>query len=67
MAFVSDGGNLILDCAFGPIVDPKALALELDARAGVVGHGLFLGLATDLLVAGEHGVEHRTPPHHGQS
>ena len=65
--FLTDQGNLILDCAFGPIADPNALARELDARAGVVGHGLFLGLATDLLVAGEHGVEHHTPPLHGQS
>jgi ribose 5-phosphate isomerase A len=64
--FLTDQGNLILDCAFGPIADPKALARELDARAGVVGHGLFLGLVTDLLVAGEHGVEHYTPPPHGQ-
>jgi len=65
--FVTDQGNQILDCAFGPIADPIALAHELDARAGIVGHGLFLGLATDLLVAGEHGVEHHTPPPHSQS
>jgi ribose 5-phosphate isomerase A len=65
--FLTDQGNLILDCAFGPIADPMALARELDARAGIVGHGLFLGLVTDLLVAGEHGVEHHTPPRGGQS
>ncbi len=65
--FMTDQGNLILDCAFGPIADPMALAGELHARAGIVGHGLFLGLATDLLVASEHGVEHYTRPHHGQS
>jgi ribose 5-phosphate isomerase A len=65
--FLTDQRNLIVDCAFGPIADPTALARELDGRAGVVGHGLFLGLATDLLVAGEHGVEHRMPRHHGQS
>jgi ribose 5-phosphate isomerase A len=60
--FLTDQGNLILDCAFGPIGDPAALARELNARAGIVGHGLFLGLVTDLLVAGEHGVGHYTPP-----
>ena len=65
--FLTDQGNLILDCVFGPIADPMALARELDARAGIVGHGLFLGLATDLLVAGEHGVEHHTPSRHGQA
>jgi ribose 5-phosphate isomerase A len=32
----------------------------LDARTGIVAHGLFLGMATDLLVAGDDGIEHRT-------
>ncbi len=57
--FLTDGGNLVLDCAFGPLEHPARLAAKLDARAGVVGHGLFLGLATDLVVAGPSGVEHR--------
>jgi ribose 5-phosphate isomerase A len=57
--FQTDGGNLVLDCAFGPLAHPAQLAARLDARAGVVGHGLFLGLATDLVVAGPQGVEHR--------
>jgi ribose 5-phosphate isomerase A len=60
--FVTDEGNWILDCAFGPIADPTRLAARLDRRAGIVEHGLFLGLATDLLVAGPTGVEHRTRP-----
>jgi ribose 5-phosphate isomerase A len=60
--FVTDEGNWILDCAFGPIADPARLAASLDRRAGVVEHGLFLGLATDLLVAGPAGVEHRPRP-----
>jgi ribose 5-phosphate isomerase A len=50
--FVTDSGNLILDCRFGPIHNPTDIASMLDARAGIVGHGLFLGLATDLIVAG---------------
>lgn len=54
----SDEGLLILDCRFGPIADPAALARELEGRAGIVGHGLFLGLATDLIVAGPGGVRH---------
>lgn len=57
--FLTDQGNLVLDCAFGPIDAPVPLALRLGARAGIVGHGLFLGLATDLVVAGPEGVEHR--------
>jgi ribose 5-phosphate isomerase A len=60
--FVTDEGNWVLDCAFGPIADPARLAASLDRRAGIVEHGLFLGLATDLLVAGPAGVEHRTRP-----
>jgi ribose 5-phosphate isomerase A len=58
--FKTDEGNLILDCAFGPIADAYALARELDARTGIVEHGLFLGMATDLLIAGDSGIEHRT-------
>lgn len=58
--FVTDGGNWILDAAFKPIADAPVLAGRLARRAGVVEHGLFLGLATDLLVAGPNGVEHRT-------
>jgi ribose 5-phosphate isomerase A len=57
--FRTDQGHLILDCAFGPIEDPIALAAELVKGAGVVEHGLFLGLATDLVVAGSDGVSHR--------
>ena len=60
--FRSDEGNLILDCAFGSIERPTELAALLDARAGIVEHGLFLGLATDLIVAGEAGISHRTRP-----
>ena len=54
----TDQGNLILDCNFGPIPDPAALACKLDARAGMVAHGLFIGLATDVIVAGQEGIRH---------
>jgi ribose 5-phosphate isomerase A len=57
--FITDHGNFILDCATGPIERPQELAAQLQARAGVVAHGLFLGLATDVIVAGPSGVEHR--------
>jgi ribose 5-phosphate isomerase A len=56
--FKTDQGNLILDCDFGPISHLKQLASNLNERAGIVEHGLFLGLATDLIVAGEQGVRH---------
>ena len=57
-AFVSDGGNLILDCAFGPIEDPRALDLALHAVVGVIETGLFVGLATEAFVAMPEGVRH---------
>jgi ribose 5-phosphate isomerase A len=55
--FLTDQGNLILDCAFGPIDDPEGLARALEARAGIVAHGLFLGLVSDVVVGGVGGVE----------
>ena len=55
--FVTDGGHYILDCAFGAIPDPDALNRALDAVAGVVEHGLFIGLATTAIFAGPNGVE----------
>ena len=55
---LSDQGNYLLDCDFGPINDPAGLAAALEARSGVVEHGLFLGLATDVIVAGADGLQH---------
>lgn len=54
----TDQGNYMLDCTFGPIADLQTLAASLSARAGIVDHGLFLGLATDLIVAGAAGIRH---------
>jgi ribose 5-phosphate isomerase A len=48
--YVTDGGNQILDCAFGAIADPDALAARLDGTVGVVEHGLFVGLAPIIVV-----------------
>jgi ribose 5-phosphate isomerase A len=56
--FETDQGNLILDADFGPIENPAALAAKLDARAAMVCHGLFLGLASDVIVAGPQGLRH---------
>ena len=56
--FRTDQGNLILDCGFGLIHDPVRLAAQIKARTGIVEHGLFLGLATDVIVAGQSGVQH---------
>jgi ribose 5-phosphate isomerase A len=56
--YLTDSGNLIVDCNFGPIPDPGALAIRLGARAGVVEHGLFLGIATDVIIAAAEGTRH---------
>lgn len=54
---VTDGGHAILDCAFGIIPDPDALARALNAIPGVVEHGLFIGMAKAIIVADAAGVE----------
>ena len=59
--FKTDEGNRILDCAFGPIPQPTQLAATLDARTGIVEHGLFIELATEVIVASADGVRHLTP------
>jgi ribose 5-phosphate isomerase A len=56
--FKTDQGNLILDCNFGPIHDPSWLASQLNGRAGIVQHGLFIGMASDVIVAGVDGCRH---------
>lgn len=56
--FLTDSGNIILDCSFGSIADAQNLADAMAARAGIIEHGLFLGLATDLFVAGKDGIRH---------
>jgi ribose 5-phosphate isomerase A len=59
--FVTDNGNQILDCSFGRIADPAALAGELDGTPGVVEHGLFIGLAELVLVGRADRVEEMRP------
>ena len=56
--FVTDSGNMIFDCNFGPIADVEALAATLGARAGIIEHGLFLSIARDVIVAGADGIRH---------
>ncbi len=56
--FYSDGGNLIVDVNFGPILNPGDLEAELKRIPGVVESGLFVGLATLAVVAGPGGIEY---------
>jgi ribose 5-phosphate isomerase A len=52
---VTDDGLYILDCRFGPISDPGRLAETLKSLLGVVEHGLFVGMVSQAIVAGEDG------------
>jgi ribose 5-phosphate isomerase A len=52
----SDGGNYILDCAFEPVLSVESLASQLDHVVGVVEHGFFIGLTSQVHVAGPAGV-----------
>ena len=55
--YKTDSGNLIYDCAFGAIQNAPKLAAAISGVPGVVEHGLFIGIATTLLIAGPGEVE----------
>lgn len=55
--FITDGGNYILDCAFGPIASPAALDRELNDVVGVIEHGLFIRIAVQALVGTDDGIQ----------
>ncbi len=59
--FVTDGGNYIVDCAFGEIADAVALNRAIVQVVGVVETGLFAGMTTMALVADAQGVTRYTP------
>lgn len=61
----SDNGNLIADGDFAGIAEPEVLAATLDAVPGVVGHGLFLGLAHLVIVSAADGTVSRLEPPQG--
>jgi ribose 5-phosphate isomerase A len=55
--FVTDNGNYILDCSFGFMESPETMAEALNRIAGVVQHGLFIGMATEVHVGTSSGVQ----------
>jgi len=61
--FVSDNGNLILDCGVKEIRNPARLDRELREIPGVVGTGLFVGMASLVLVARNNGKIDALRPH----
>lgn len=59
--FVSDEGNYIIDCRFARIDDPAKLECALNCIPGVVDNGLFVGLASLVIVASESGIRELQP------
>lgn len=55
--FKTDAGNLIYDCPLGAISDAGVLAEVLSAIPGVLEHGLFIGMASMLIIAGAAGID----------
>jgi ribose 5-phosphate isomerase A len=56
--YQTDQHNYILDANFGAMSDPAALDRRLNERAGVIEHGLFLDLASEVIVAAADGIRH---------
>ena len=57
--FRTEQDNYIVDCSFGVLEHPGDLAITLKKYPGIVEHGLFLHIATNLIVAGPGGIQHR--------
>jgi ribose 5-phosphate isomerase A len=55
--FVTDNGNVIIDCAFGEIPDAQKLASALSTIPGLVDHGLFIDMAGLAILGGSNGIE----------
>lgn len=57
--YLTDNGNYLARCWFTPAIpEPLRLAEQLERRPGIIEHGLFLGMATEVIVAGKSGIEH---------
>jgi ribose 5-phosphate isomerase A len=57
--YVTDNGNYILDCAIKPLAEPGHLESEILAIPGVVGSGIFLGMANTVLIQNGDAVDER--------
>ena len=55
--YVTDGGHYTANCAFGSIPEPASLEVEIKRIPGALESGLFVGLVSTAVVAGEAGVE----------
>jgi ribose 5-phosphate isomerase A len=59
--YITDGGNYILDCRFGPLADPGIIERRIAKTVGTVESGLFVGRASIAVVASTTGIEVLTP------
>ena len=55
--FITDGGNYILDCLFGPMNEPAETERRINSIVGVVENGLFVGRSSAVIVASPGGIE----------
>ena len=60
--YVTDGGNYIIDCRFGPLADPGTIEERIAMTVGTVEVGLFIGRTSVVVVASPTGLEVLTPP-----
>jgi len=56
--FKTEQDNNILDCRFGPIENPRELARILSMKPGIIEHGLFLDMASTIIVGGKEGISY---------
>ena len=55
--YLTDENNFILDAHFGPINNPAELSSKLEGRAGIAGHGIFIDLADEVIIATSKGIK----------
>jgi ribose 5-phosphate isomerase A len=59
--YITDGGHYILDTSFGPIQNAAKLQQQLDGVVGVVEHGLFVGMTSQVIIGTPKGIQTLTP------
>ena len=57
--YITDNGNIIIDCHTGAIDDAESLEMELNSIPGVVENGIFIGLADMAIVATQNGIKEK--------
>ncbi len=55
--FVTDNGNYILDCEYDKLENVEEMEAEINNLPGVVENGLFIGLASEVIIGKKEGTE----------